>query len=423
MRVLVVSDSYPPLIGGATMITQRLARELVDHGHPTLVVTSWQEGCASREHDGEIDVARIRAAASHLPGTLVEPRYTPPPFPDPALIVGFRRLIREFKPQVIHAYGWMAGSCAMAIAGSGIPLVIAARDYSNICARRTFLYEGETTCDGPATAKCTRCAGLEYGPLKGAVGALAVLGVRRTLRRRMSGLHSVSGYIEAVMEQHLVDDRRGAIRTIIAPDWRGVAAAADGESAALATLPDEPFILFVGALRRIKGVRELLTAYSSLRNPPPLVLIGTEAPDTPPIPSGVIVLRNLPQAAVMAAWRKALFGVAPSTLPEPLGNVVHEAMSVGKPVIGTKPGGHAEMISPNQDGLLVPAGDSAALATAMQQLIDDPALLERLGASAQAKAKRFERDAIVPDLIEFLAKFADEHAAPPQGPSRTHTAS
>ena len=39
-------------------------------------------------------------------------------------------------------------------------------------------------------------------------------------------------------------------------------------------LPKEPFILFVGAFRRLKGVDELIAAHQELESPPPLVMVG-----------------------------------------------------------------------------------------------------------------------------------------------------
>lgn len=404
MRILIVSDSYPPLIGGATQITRHLARELDASGHDVLVATSWQTHFPSFERDGAIRIVRLRALASRLPGALVRPRYTPPPFPDPELILRLRRIVQVFKPDLIHAYGWIAGSLAVAIRRTGVPLVIAARDYANVCARRTFLFAGKSACTGPELKKCINCAAQEYGPLKGALAASSVLGTRKLLRNRIFGLHSVSSYVEHVMQAHLFAPALHSNRTIVAPDWLIENDLPPSGSSPTPKLPAEPFILFVGALRQIKGIHELLAAYARLRDRPPLVLIGTLAPDTPPIPKDVTVLHNLSHSAVMNAWRRALFGVAPSTLPEPFGNVVHEAMSVRRPVIGTTPGGHQEMIDSGYNGLLVPAGDVEALTHAMQTLVDNPALRSRLGTQALRTAQRFRRDRIVPCLIEYLER-------------------
>ena len=188
------------------------------------------------------------------------------------------------------------------------------------------------------------------------------------------------------------------------PSFRDEVEAGTPDTSTLALLPAEPFILFVGALRKVKGIDELLEAYQRLSTPLPLVLIGTLAPDAPKVfPHGVTVLYDVPRVTVMAAWDRALFGVAPSRWAEPLGNVVHEAMSRGKPVIGTTPGGHVDMIGAGEEaGLLVPAGDVAALSAAMRRLLDDPALRERMGRTALVRAHAFTAEVAVPRFDELF---------------------
>ena len=119
-------------------------------------------------------------------------------------------------------------------------------------------------------------------------------------------------------------------------------------------------------------------------------MVGTREIDTPPvIPRGVTVIESASHSTVMAAWERALFGVFPSIWPEPYGNVVHEAMSAGRAVIGTRPGGHADLVNNDVDGVLVDAGSEPQLAEAMQRLIDEPALRDALGEQARRKAARF----------------------------------
>jgi glycosyltransferase involved in cell wall biosynthesis len=158
-------------------------------------------------------------------------------------------------------------------------------------------------------------------------------------------------------------------------------------------------MLFIGALRRVKGVNELLAAYALLDAAPPLVLIGTIEPDTPAsFPPGVVVLEDVPHDAVLAACERCLFGVMPSVLPEPFGTVVCEVMSRGKPVIGTTPGGHTDMIVDGETGFLVPRRDVGALAEAMRSLASDPELRERLGAAARERARRFVPEVTLPQV-------------------------
>jgi glycosyltransferase involved in cell wall biosynthesis len=204
----------------------------------------------------------------------------------------------------------------------------------------------------------------------------------------MHGEHAVSTYVADLACTHLsggLDLPRAVI-----PDFHERYGGGEADAAILAQLPAVPFVMFVGALRRIKGVQELLDSYESLSDAPPLVLIGTRAPDSPErYPPGVTVLYDVPNATVMEAWRRAMFGVAPSTLPEPLGNVIHEAMSAGRAVIGTRPGGHSDIIEHGHNGLLVPSGDVSALRDAMRRLIDDHDLRAHMGARARVTADRF----------------------------------
>jgi glycosyltransferase involved in cell wall biosynthesis len=188
---------------------------------------------------------------------------------------------------------------------------------------------------------------------------------------------------------------------------------------ALERLPSEPFMLFVGAFRRIKGLDELLGAYELLRDPPLLVLIGTMEPDTPKVfPPGVRVETDFTHDAVMAAWKQCLFAVLPSRWPEPFGTVVCEAMGAGKPVIGTSPGGHSDMILDGKTGFLVRRGAVEELADAMQKLIDDPELTRRMGEAAREHAAQFTADVSFP-RIEALY----EEVLAKQNDGRTHAVS
>ena len=168
------------------------------------------------------------------------------------------------------------------------------------------------------------------------------------------------------------------VKTVI-PDFRPLVQPSSAVDSLLAQLPSVPYILFVGALRRVKGVHVLFQAYAALPSSrPPLVLIGSMAPDTPNVGPGVTVLHDWPFAAVLEAWKRCLFGVSPSVWPEPLGNVVHEGMSEGKAIIGTTPGGHESMITDGVNGLLVPSGSVEHLRAAMLRLIEDVPFRESL---------------------------------------------
>ena len=412
---MLVSDFYPPLIGGATRAAQILAHELRRRDYVVDVATTWQPGTCLEEVD-EFGVAihRLHGLTMRLPALSANPyRRIAPPFPDPELVWRLRRLLRCVRPDVVHSSGWLSYSCAVALLGSDVPFVVAGRDHGYVCANGTMLHRDRDPCTGPAPLKCLSCAAGHYGAAKGTLAVLGVFSGRYLLRRRAQAVHSVSRYLRDVLHEHLLQDRaaqigRSSILETVIPDFRSENGA-HPDAAILDRLPREPFILFVGALREIKGVGVLLDAYEHLDAPPPLVLMGTRAPDMPTdFPSGVTVEYDVPHATVMAAWDRSLFGVVPSILPEPLGNVVHEAMSRGKAVIGTAPGGHADMIEAEKDGLLVRAGDMDELAAAMQRLIDDSDLRDRLAEAAQLSASRFTAEVQMPRFDDLFAQVVGE---------------
>jgi glycogen(starch) synthase len=80
--------------------------------------------------------------------------------------------------------------------------------------------------------------------------------------------------------------------------------------------------------------------------------------------------------------------MVPSVSPDPCPRVVIEAMALGTPVIGTDHGGIPEVIEHEASGLLVPPGDSGALAAAVVRLMDDDLLRRRIIEEADRKVRR-----------------------------------
>jgi glycosyltransferase involved in cell wall biosynthesis len=424
MRILLATDYYPPFIGGAHRQAYLLAHGMVARGHEVAVATPWHGGLPEVEHTGDVVVHRIRQLRTALPWFVRRQRQRhQPPFADPMTIWALRRLIAGSEPEVIHTYGWISYSVAAALVGRRIPLLVSARDYGYFCANRTLLRR-DAPCSGPAPLKCLSCANDYYGPPKGWLAAAGVAVSRPLLVRKMTALHSVSSYVQEVTRRYLLGSQDAPEREhfleVVIPSFQEAAAAPgastdDPEVARyLARLPDTPFILFVGAFRRVKGLETLFEAYRRLSKPPPLVLIGTFERDSPSgFPPEAVVLSDVPHAAVMAAWDRAMFGVMPSLLPEPLGAVVAEGMSRGKPVIGTRPGGHSDMLD-ETSGMLVPQGDPAALAQAMEELIRDPARREAYGHAARVRAATFAAPVVLP---RFEQLYREVVAADPRDPN------
>jgi glycosyltransferase involved in cell wall biosynthesis len=86
-----------------------------------------------------------------------------------------------------------------------------------------------------------------------------------------------------------------------------------------------------------------------------------------------------------------------------LPTVIMEAMAAGLPIISTMIGGIPEMVIQNETGFLVPSGDVAALAGAIERLFDDIGLARRLGERGFQRAKElFSIDKNVRSLLALI---------------------
>jgi glycosyltransferase involved in cell wall biosynthesis len=79
-----------------------------------------------------------------------------------------------------------------------------------------------------------------------------------------------------------------------------------------------------------------------------------------------------------------------------------EYMASGSPVVATDLPSTAEIIRDGENGLLSPPGDSAALATALRSLRDEPALAQRLSATATHDVRHYTWDARARAICAFI---------------------
>jgi glycosyltransferase involved in cell wall biosynthesis len=408
LRALIVTDYFRPLIGGSIRSVELLARNLTVKGHEVAIATSWQPGLPAEETIDGIRVYRVRDLASRMRRLSEDPyKHNPPPFADPEGAWRLRRVVKDFQPDIVHTYGWISHSLAVGMSGLDVPLLLSARDYGNICAVGTLVRKGSELCSGPQLAKCLDCASHRYGKPKGIAAVAGVFTAGPVLRRRVSALHAVSRFVAGIMDRFL---RIPRAPSVVIPNFHEDEHGQVPDPEVLAQLPDQPFILFVGGFREIKGVYELFAAYEALDSPPPLVMIGTMTSDSPStFPDGTTILTDLPYTTVLAIWERALFGVLPTKAPEALGNVVHEAMSKGRAMIGTRPGGQEDMIENEVTGLLVPGGDAPALRDAMQRLIEDRPLRERIETRAQERARAFTPEVVMPQMEALYQQTIASH--------------
>jgi len=102
----------------------------------------------------------------------------------------------------------------------------------------------------------------------------------------------------------------------------------------------------------------------------------------------VRVITGLPREQVAEALSTAAIYVFPSCYEETFGLALCEAMAAGCACVASDVAGARAQIVDEVNGLLVPPRDAVALRAAIQRLIDDPALVQRLGEAARAHVEK-----------------------------------
>jgi glycosyltransferase involved in cell wall biosynthesis len=180
---------------------------------------------------------------------------------------------------------------------------------------------------------------------------------------------------------------------------------------------DPPRFVYIGRLKRYKGVEILLEALAIARRDRPdlTVDIAGSGDDRPRLEqvardSGVAdavrFLGFVDDATKLSLLRRAVANVFPSP-KEGWGITVMEAAACGTPSLASDSPGLRDSVRDGITGHLVPHGDAAALARWMVKLAGDPQEVARLGAAARAHAERLSweaaTDAVELHLTELVA--------------------
>lgn len=309
----------------------------------------------------------------------------------------FRELLARVRPDVVHVHhlGNMPLALPRLAAEHGAAVVLTLHDFWTMC-KRTFLVDAAwRPCAGPGLVRCWRClsripaslprAGL-VARTTGLDARAAVASMPLRLRRRERRMRAMLGHVDAFMSpsRHLRDRlvahfALDPARVVVAPfglvPFARAPLTARDPGARLR-------IGFVGSVNFHKGVHVLLDAFAGGLDAD-LVVVG-------PVSTGFAAARGADLRArasvrgpVGAGERHAIYEdidvlVLPSVCHENFPLVIQEAFMAGLPVVASDLAGMAENVRHEVDGLLVPPGDAPALRRALQRLIDDPSLVDRL---------------------------------------------
>ena len=393
MRILMLSQFYPPTIGGEERHVRNLAHALAAHGHDVSVATLLHGDEPTQEIDQGVRVHRIRGTMQRVSMLFSEQdRQYAPPFPDPELLLALRQIILVERPDIIHAHNWIVHSLTPLKVWSKAKFIVTLHDYSLVCVQKRLIYQGEV-CSGPELLKCVQCSADFYGVSKGVPSLLTNWIGGKLQDQTIDMFLPVS---QAVADSTRLAKRHVPYRVVpnFVPD--NVADECNEGNVLIEQLPKGEYILFVGDVKRDKGAEILLRAYAEMQSQVPLVLIGRLGKDiSVSIPPNVTILPGWPHDAVMTAWSRCTLAIVPSLCQDSCPTVAMEAMAVGRPVIASRIGGLSDIIKDGETGLLVPPGDVQELRMAMQTLLNDKERREQMGIRGKQKVADFQEKSVV----------------------------
>ena len=175
---------------------------------------------------------------------------------------------------------------------------------------------------------------------------------------------------------------------------------------AVSALP-RPLVVTVGRLVPWKRVDGVIDAVAGVLGAS-LAIVG-EGPEraalteraSEKLPGRALFTGALPHPDTLAVMKSADVLVLNSSY-EGLSHLLIEALMLGTPVIATNVGGNPEVITDNEDGLLVSPKDPHALSNALARLLGDEALSTRLSLAAEASAKRFSTETMLAKTVALL---------------------
>ena len=364
IRVALVTPYYPPSVGGLERYTHHEALALRDDPRfEVVVVTTGETRRTSVTEEDGITVVRL-APWLKLSNSPVNGWWP----------VQLRRLLRRHRIDVVHAHAPTPGlpDIATYVAGRR-PVVLTYHSGSM---------------------------------LKGTGGAVDAL--LRTYERHV--LPRVFARADRLVAVSPVASTHATGRAALVPP--GV----DSDVFVPSGPPTGNDVVYVGRLQqtsRWKGVDTLLAAAAQVPTAR-LVLVG-DGDDVPTlraraaslgIEDRVVWRGSLHGEELVGAYQSAAVVVLPSlTESESFGMTLVEAMACGRPVVGSDVGGIPFVVRDGVDGLLVPPGDAAALARALERLLSSPEELTRLGeAGRQAAVERWDwRHSVAGTLAELEA--------------------
>ncbi len=377
MRIIIVTDTYPPHVNGAANFSSRLAQTLVARHHQVLVLAPALSLATKRRRQDNVDVLgigslplfvnNVRAAAPNLARRKIY------------------QAIRSFAPEVIHAQGHFFLSRAVAAEARRLNIPVIGTNHFMPENLTPYLHLGRYLTEQINTLMWKQ----SY-----------------SFFRRLNAVTTPTATAAALFKEHGFDKPVLVISNGI--DVERFSPASE-PLCSTDEVSHKLTALFVGRLDKEKHVDVAIAATLKARQQLDMQLIvagsdkGSEAHRLRQLVqklnlaahvtfTGFVHEQDLP-----ALYRRADVFVIPSTA-ELQSLVTMEAMASGLPIIAANAVALPELVNPGENGWLFEPGNADELAAYLVQVLSDKALARRMGEASRRLVAKHALDSVMAEF-------------------------
>ena len=324
--------------------------------------------CAQPPAGNSVSQAMLQRLECHCGlGLHIVPMGRLPGIADFRVISQISDIVRRVQPDILHGHGAKGGA------------------YARLLPRR----------HGAVRLYTPHGGALHYSRMSPA-GAV-FLGMEALLKRRTDGFIFESSFSQRVYEEKI--GRPGAASVVIPNGVR------PDEFSPVPADDEAADFVFIGELRKLKGVSVLIDALSGMNEKASLAIVGSgqdaatfrAQADASPAKERISFLGAMPAREAFSLGRIV---VMPS-LAESLPYIALEAIAAGKPFIASDVGAMPEVFGPDANALVVP-GDVAALRHALEGACHRPAELAEQAARLREHVRmHFSTERMVSGVLDF----------------------
>lgn len=316
-----------------------------------------------------------------------------------------KEILKEFKPDIIHIFNiYYQVSPSVLKCLKNIPTIMSICSYEMICPMGA-VPTSSIKCNYKFGKQCLKCIGsfkgYYYEKLKQKIYKIF--------------LNNVDVFVAPSKNTKKNFKKQDFINSEVITIYNGIKLLKYSE------IKNTKTILYVGRLSKEKGVEYLLKAMSLIIKEIPTVHLDIVGDGDEKhrleiltkelnLEKSVAFIGSISHSEVEKYYKKANIVTITSIWPEPFGLIGPEAMSVGRPVIGTKVGGIPEWLEDGKTGFLVEPKNSKDIANKIIKLFKNQKLLKIFGERAYIKSAQFSIEEYVNNLESLYEKKLKKYA-------------